>query len=259
MSAHRRSASWRGRELTVPPTSGRLSLRGGRVAYDRLQGHSRRSSAGELRDEVFEAVVHPGSNAATFLACAHQLMCPQPPADSRPGGRCRALRQRRSRWQRRLPAHPRSQSSRDASPRLPGPRRRSREACGAPIRSRTRATGRRSRVAETNAATVGAIGFIAVPIRRREQRTVDGSFALTSIERLLRDFDPANGRRPMSAVPRKPVGGDAIFRLRVRPVVAGCCRPLRSPVRPISADAMRAFRTLWPCAHCGGCEQSSQH
>ena len=28
----------------------------------------------------------------------------------------------------------------------------------------------------------------------------------------FRDFDPANGRRPTSAVPRKPVGGDAIFR-----------------------------------------------
>ena len=41
----------------------------------------------------------------------------------------------------------------------------------------------------------------------------------------FRDLDPANGRRPTSAVPRKPVGGDAIFRLPVRPVVAGggCC------------------------------------
>ena len=34
----------------------------------------------------------------------------------------------------------------------------------------------------------------------------------------FRDFDRANGRRPTSAVPRKPVGGDAIFRLPVRPV-----------------------------------------
>ena len=40
----------------------------------------------------------------------------------------------------------------------------------------------------------------------------------------FRDFDPANGRRPTSAVPRKPVVGGAIFRLPVRPVVAesGC-------------------------------------
>ncbi len=59
-----------------------------------------------------------------------------------------------------------------------------------------------------------------MPVRRREQRTVGGSLASTSIERLLRDFDPANGRRPMSAVPCKPVGGDAIFRLPGRPVVA---------------------------------------
>ena len=36
----------------------------------------------------------------------------------------------------------------------------------------------------------------------------------------FRDFDPANGRRPASAVPRKPVGGDAVLRLPVRPVVA---------------------------------------
>ncbi len=36
----------------------------------------------------------------------------------------------------------------------------------------------------------------------------------------FRDFDPANGRRPMSAVPCKPVGGDAILWLPVRLVVA---------------------------------------
>jgi hypothetical protein len=40
----------------------------------------------------------------------------------------------------------------------------------------------------------------------------------------FRDFDPASGRRPMSAVPRKPDGGDAIFLLSVRPVVAGSAR-----------------------------------
>ena len=45
----------------------------------------------------------------------------------------------------------------------------------------------------------------------------------------FRDFDPANGRRPTSAVPRKPVSGDAIFRLPVRPVVAGSVLSRRVP------------------------------
>ena len=45
----------------------------------------------------------------------------------------------------------------------------------------------------------------------------------------FRDFDPASGRRPMSAVPRKPDGGDAIFLLSVRPVVAGTGFPLGLP------------------------------
>jgi hypothetical protein len=40
----------------------------------------------------------------------------------------------------------------------------------------------------------------------------------------FRDFDPANGRRPTSEVPRKPVVGGAIFRLPVRPVMAGTCQ-----------------------------------
>jgi hypothetical protein len=35
----------------------------------------------------------------------------------------------------------------------------------------------------------------------------------------FRDFDPTNGRGPMSAAPQKAVGSDAIFRLPVRPAV----------------------------------------
>ncbi len=38
---------------------------------------------------------------------------------------------------------------------------------------------------------------------------------------------------------------DAIPAVREHPQLAGCCRPLRSPVRPLS-NALRAFNTRWP-------------
>ena len=55
----------------------------------------------------------------------------------------------------------------------------------------------------------------------------------------FRDFDPANGRRPMSAVPRKPVGGDAIFRPPVRPVVAGTASTRTVPTADTGRTRLR--------------------
>ncbi len=71
----------------------------------------------------------------------------------------------------------------------------------------------------TRKTASGCIGS-AAPIRRGEQRTVDRLWHRQASSGCFQDSDPANGRPPMSAVPRIPVGGNTVFRLPVRPVMA---------------------------------------
>jgi hypothetical protein len=58
------------------------------------------------------------------------------------------------------------------------------------------------------------------------------------------NFDPATGRRPMSAVPCKPVGGHAIFRLPARPVVAGTASSRTAPTADTGRLSLRVERQV---------------
>jgi hypothetical protein len=107
-------------------------------------------------------------------------------------------------------------------------------------------------IARFGAAAVGTRGLARqapTELKEPEASTSEGPKTGKGSAAILRA-----GRRPAVACtiqcwPLNPRWSSVFERNALRPFLAGCCPPPRSPVRPLS-NALRAFNAQWPWAPC---------